>query len=53
MAREKVSQNVLMIRESSGHEASYKVRDSPQSPSNSWIGDSILLIRKLQKDRLF
>jgi hypothetical protein len=48
MALEKVSQKVLIILESSGQDASYRVRDSPQSLSMGWMGDSIRFIRKLK-----
>lgn len=48
MALENVSQNVFIIFESSGHDASYSVKDSPQSPSIGWIGDSIRFILKLK-----
>lgn len=53
MGRENVLQNVLIIFESSGRSESYRVNDSPQSPSYGSIGDSILLIRKLSKNNYF
>lgn len=46
----KVSQKVLIMRASSGRGASYRVRDSPQSPVHGTIGDSMRLIRKLEKE---